>query len=160
MGVVRPALLLGGAVPFDARGADLLLNAVSLRSFEQGLLSVRTQGLPMPRSPSATPSSTGSSTVASLSTSRPKGTSPRRPPTSAARFALFTVTVTEWRVARVRRRRQPRGALRGRVLPARCLEVSVRGMPPSANRELVGQALQVFLSCSPEPLMGCTRRVP
>jgi serine/threonine-protein kinase len=47
------------------------------------------------------------------------------------------------------------GALRGRVLAARCLEVSVRGMPPTADPELVGQTLKVLqpLLLHPEPLV-------
>ncbi|HVY30309.1 MAG TPA: serine/threonine-protein kinase [Polyangiaceae bacterium] len=48
-----------------------------------------------------------------------------------------------------------RGALRGRVLAARCLEISVRGMPSMANPELVGKTLQVLqpLLLHPEPLV-------
>lgn len=48
-----------------------------------------------------------------------------------------------------------RGALRGRVLAARCLEISVRGMPAMANPELVGKTLQVLqpLLLHPEPLV-------
>lgn len=48
-----------------------------------------------------------------------------------------------------------RGALRGRVLAARTLEVSVRGMPPTADPELVGQTLQLLqpLLLHPEPLV-------
>jgi eukaryotic-like serine/threonine-protein kinase len=48
-----------------------------------------------------------------------------------------------------------RGALRGRVLAARCLEVSVSGMPPMADPELVGRTLQVLqpLLLHPEPLV-------
>jgi eukaryotic-like serine/threonine-protein kinase len=48
-----------------------------------------------------------------------------------------------------------RGALRGRVLAARCLEVSVSGMPPMADPELVGKTLQVLqpLLLHPEPLV-------
>src|SRR5262249_5400820 len=48
-----------------------------------------------------------------------------------------------------------RGALRGRVLAARCLEVSVRGMPPEADPELVGRTLQGLqpLVLHPEPLV-------
>ena len=44
---------------------------------------------------------------------------------------------------------------RGRVLAARCLEVSVRGMPPTADPELVGRTLQVLqpLLLHPEPLV-------
>jgi serine/threonine-protein kinase len=47
------------------------------------------------------------------------------------------------------------GALRGRVLAARCLEVSVLGMPPAADPELVGRTLQVLqpLLLHPEPLV-------
>src|SRR6187549_1411446 len=37
-----------------------------------------------------------------------------------------------------------RGALRGRVLAARCLEVSVSGMPKMADPELIGRTLQVL----------------
>src|SRR4029077_16726064 len=36
------------------------------------------------------------------------------------------------------------GSLRGRVLAARCLEVSVRSMPPTTDPELVGRTLQVL----------------
>jgi hypothetical protein len=48
-----------------------------------------------------------------------------------------------------------RGALRGRVLAARCLEVSVCGLPAMADQELVGRALQVLqpLLLHPEPLV-------
>jgi hypothetical protein len=48
-----------------------------------------------------------------------------------------------------------RGALRGRVLAARCLEVSVCGMPPTTDPELVGLTLQVLqpLLLHPEPLV-------
>ncbi len=48
-----------------------------------------------------------------------------------------------------------RGALRGRVLAARCLEVSVRGLPPETDPELVGRTLQVLqpLLLHPEPLV-------
>ena len=48
-----------------------------------------------------------------------------------------------------------RGALRGRVLAARCLEVAVGGMPPSTDPELVGRTLQVLqpLLLHPEPLV-------
>ena len=52
--------------------------------------------------------------------------------------------------------REPaRGALRGRVLAARCLEVAVCGMPETAHPELVGQTLQVLqpLLLHPEPLV-------
>ena len=47
------------------------------------------------------------------------------------------------------------GALRGRVLAARCLEVSVGGMPPATSQTLVGQTLQVLqpLLLHPEPLV-------
>lgn len=47
------------------------------------------------------------------------------------------------------------GALRGRVLAARCLEVSVRGLPPDTDPELVGRTLQVLqpLLLHPEPLV-------
>ncbi len=47
------------------------------------------------------------------------------------------------------------GALRGRVLAARCLEVSARGMPPTTDPELVGRTLQVLqpLLLHPEPLV-------
>ena len=47
------------------------------------------------------------------------------------------------------------GSLRGRVLAARCLEVSVRGMPASADPELVGRTLQILqpLLLHPEPLV-------
>jgi serine/threonine-protein kinase len=47
------------------------------------------------------------------------------------------------------------GALRGRVLAARCLEVTVRGMPPSTDPELVGSTLKVLqpLLLHPEPLV-------
>ena len=47
------------------------------------------------------------------------------------------------------------GALRGRVLAARCLEVSVRGLPPATNPELIGRTLQVLqpLLLHPEPLV-------
>ena len=48
-----------------------------------------------------------------------------------------------------------RGALRGRVLAARCLEISVRGMPASTDHELVGRTLQTLqpLLLHPEPLV-------
>jgi serine/threonine-protein kinase len=48
-----------------------------------------------------------------------------------------------------------RGALRGRVLAARCLEVSVRGMPQTTDPELVGRTLQTLqpLLLHPEPLV-------
>src|ERR1019366_10126310 len=47
------------------------------------------------------------------------------------------------------------GALRGRVLAARCLEVSARGMPKTTDPELVGRTLQVLqpLLLHPEPLV-------
>jgi len=48
-----------------------------------------------------------------------------------------------------------RGALRGRVLAARCLEVSVSSLPAMADPELVGRTLQVLqpLLLHPEPLV-------
>ncbi len=48
-----------------------------------------------------------------------------------------------------------RGTLRGRVLAARCLEVSVRGIPPTTDPELIGKTLQVLqpLLLHPEPLV-------
>lgn len=48
-----------------------------------------------------------------------------------------------------------RGTLRGRVLAARCLEVSVRGMPPMTDPQLMGRTLQVLqpLLLHPEPLV-------
>jgi serine/threonine-protein kinase len=48
-----------------------------------------------------------------------------------------------------------RGTLRGRVLAARCLEVSIRGMPPTTDPMLVGRTLQVLqpLLLHPEPLV-------
>jgi eukaryotic-like serine/threonine-protein kinase len=51
--------------------------------------------------------------------------------------------------------RPAHGALRGRVLAARCLEVSVGGMPPATDPELVGRTLQVLqpLLLHPEPLV-------
>ncbi|HEX3851820.1 MAG TPA: hypothetical protein VHW01_12685, partial [Polyangiaceae bacterium] len=52
--------------------------------------------------------------------------------------------------------REPaRGALRGRVLAARCLEVSVCGLTETGDPELVGRALQVLqpLLLHPEPLV-------
>jgi eukaryotic-like serine/threonine-protein kinase len=47
------------------------------------------------------------------------------------------------------------GALRGRVLAARCLEISARGMPLTAHPELIGRTLQVLqpLLLHPEPLV-------
>jgi eukaryotic-like serine/threonine-protein kinase len=51
--------------------------------------------------------------------------------------------------------RPAHGALRGRVLAARCLEVSARAMPPATDPELIGQTLQVLqpLLLHPEPLV-------
>jgi eukaryotic-like serine/threonine-protein kinase len=51
--------------------------------------------------------------------------------------------------------RPARGALRGRVLAARCLEISVCGLPAMADPELVGRTLQVLqpLLLHPEPLV-------
>ncbi|HYJ11072.1 MAG TPA: hypothetical protein VEX18_18750, partial [Polyangiaceae bacterium] len=51
--------------------------------------------------------------------------------------------------------RPARGALRERVLAARCLEVGVSGMPAMADPELVGRTLQVLqpLLLHPEPLV-------
>jgi serine/threonine-protein kinase len=48
-----------------------------------------------------------------------------------------------------------RGALRGRVLAARCLEVAVGGMPPTTDPALIGLTLQVLqpLLLHPEPLV-------
>ncbi len=48
-----------------------------------------------------------------------------------------------------------RGTLRGRVLAARCLEISVRGMPKMTDPQLVGRTLQVLqpLLLHPEPLV-------
>ncbi len=48
-----------------------------------------------------------------------------------------------------------RGSLRGRVLAARCLEITVRGMPPMTDPQLVGRTLQVLqpLLLHPEPLV-------
>jgi eukaryotic-like serine/threonine-protein kinase len=47
------------------------------------------------------------------------------------------------------------GALRGRVLAARCLEISVGGMPSGTDEELVGRTLQTLqpLLLHPEPLV-------
>ena len=47
------------------------------------------------------------------------------------------------------------GALRGRVLAARCLEVSATGMPANTDPRLVGRTLQVLqpLLLHPEPLV-------
>jgi|HubBroStandDraft_1064217.scaffolds.fasta_scaffold01302_8 eukaryotic-like serine/threonine-protein kinase len=47
------------------------------------------------------------------------------------------------------------GALRGRVLAARCLEVSAQGMPPTADPDLVDATLRVLqpLLLHPEPLV-------
>jgi eukaryotic-like serine/threonine-protein kinase len=51
--------------------------------------------------------------------------------------------------------RPAHGALRGRVLAARCLEVSVGGLPPGTPQELIGRTLQVLqpLLLHPEPLV-------
>jgi len=48
-----------------------------------------------------------------------------------------------------------RGTLRGRVLAARMLEVTVTGMPPNTDPELVGETLRVLqpLILHPEPLV-------
>jgi eukaryotic-like serine/threonine-protein kinase len=48
-----------------------------------------------------------------------------------------------------------RGALRGRVLASRCLEVAVGGMPETTSPDLVGRTLQVLqpLLLHPEPLV-------
>jgi serine/threonine-protein kinase len=47
------------------------------------------------------------------------------------------------------------GTLRGRVLAARCLEVSARGLPEATDPELVGRTLQALqpLLLHPEPLV-------
>ncbi|MBL8741463.1 MAG: hypothetical protein JNK04_10225, partial [Myxococcales bacterium] len=47
------------------------------------------------------------------------------------------------------------GTLLGRVLAARCLEISARGMPRDVNHELVGRTLQLLqpLLLHPEPLV-------
>jgi serine/threonine-protein kinase len=47
------------------------------------------------------------------------------------------------------------GALRGRVLAARCLEIASMGMPPSTDPELSGRTLQALqpLLLHPEPLV-------
>lgn len=52
-------------------------------------------------------------------------------------------------------RNPARGALRGRVLAARCLEITVGALSPQADQELVGRALQVLqpLLLHPEPLV-------
>ena len=52
-------------------------------------------------------------------------------------------------------RNPARGALRGRVLAARCLEISVCGLSAHADQELVGRALQTLqpLLLHPEPLV-------
>ena len=52
-------------------------------------------------------------------------------------------------------RRPARGSLRGRVLAARCLEVSARALPPATDPVLVGTTLQVLqpLLLHPEPLV-------
>ncbi|UJR85998.1 serine/threonine-protein kinase [Sandaracinus amylolyticus] len=51
--------------------------------------------------------------------------------------------------------RPAHGSLRGRVLAARCLEVSARGIPANVDPELVGRTLQVLqpLLLHPEPLV-------
>jgi eukaryotic-like serine/threonine-protein kinase len=53
-----------------------------------------------------------------------------------------------------------RGSLRGRVLAARCLEVTCGGCPPMADPELVGQTLQLLqpLLCTPSPSCGSMPR--
>ncbi|HET7539489.1 MAG TPA: serine/threonine-protein kinase [Polyangiaceae bacterium] len=52
-------------------------------------------------------------------------------------------------------RNPARGALRGRVLAARCLEISVCGLSAHADQELIGRALQTLqpLLLHPEPLV-------
>ncbi|HYQ00392.1 MAG TPA: serine/threonine-protein kinase [Polyangiaceae bacterium] len=52
-------------------------------------------------------------------------------------------------------RNPARGALRGRVLAARCLEIGVCGLSAHADQELVGRALQTLqpLLLHPEPLV-------
>jgi|GEM_PF-533523 len=52
-------------------------------------------------------------------------------------------------------RNPARGALRGRVLAARCLEISVCGLSAHADQQLVGRALQTLqpLLLHPEPLV-------
>jgi len=52
-------------------------------------------------------------------------------------------------------RNPARGALRGRVLAARCLEISVCGLSAHEDQELVGRALQTLqpLLLHPEPLV-------
>jgi serine/threonine-protein kinase len=47
------------------------------------------------------------------------------------------------------------GSLRGRVLAARCLEISVSGLPRTADPELIGKTLQALqpLLLHPEPLV-------
>ncbi|NUO49127.1 MAG: hypothetical protein HOV80_09750, partial [Polyangiaceae bacterium] len=47
------------------------------------------------------------------------------------------------------------GTLLGRVIAARCLEVSARGMPPTTDPQLLGRTLQVLqpLLLHPEPLV-------
>ncbi len=51
--------------------------------------------------------------------------------------------------------RPARGSLRGRVLAARCMEVTVCGLPPSTDQRLVGRTLQTLqpLLLHPEPLV-------
>ncbi len=48
-----------------------------------------------------------------------------------------------------------RGALRGRVTAARCLEVTALGMPPDTHPQIIGRTLQVLqpLLFHPEPLV-------
>jgi eukaryotic-like serine/threonine-protein kinase len=61
--------------------------------------------------------------------------------------AMSTFDELVWRPAH--------GALRGRVLAARCLEIAANGMPPSIDPRLVGRTLQVLqpLLLHPEPLV-------
>lgn len=49
-----------------------------------------------------------------------------------------------------------RGSLRGRVLAARCIEISVRGLPHTTDPQLLGRTLQVLqpLLLHPEPLVS------
>jgi serine/threonine-protein kinase len=51
--------------------------------------------------------------------------------------------------------RPAHGALRGRVLAARCLEISVGGMPPGTSQDMIGRVLQTLqpLLLHPEPLV-------